>query len=96
MATVHSSLSRGIVVLTLDLSLSILFFIFFIFFFIFKKVVVMRCLMFLVFISWWCFLDKQQKKGALLMAAVIFTRDSLGPLFDLANVVYPRCGPFII
>ena len=56
----------------------------------------MRCLMFLVFIFWWCFLDKQQKKGALLMAAVIFTRDSLGPLFDLANVVYPRCGPFII
>ncbi|KAK7819487.1 bax inhibitor 1 [Quercus suber] len=32
---------------------------------------------------------QEQKKGALLMAAVIFERDSLGPLFDLANVVYP-------
>nr|POF20230.1 bax inhibitor 1 [Quercus suber] len=30
---------------------------------------------------------QEQKKGALLMAAVIFERDSLGPLFDLANVV---------
>ena len=51
---------------------------------------------FYFFIFWWCFLDKQQKKGALLMAAVIFARDSLGPLFDLANVVYPRHGPFIL
>ncbi|KAF3955710.1 hypothetical protein CMV_019101 [Castanea mollissima] len=32
------------------------------------------------------FIKRQQKKGALLMAAVIFARDSLGPLFDLANV----------
>ena len=51
---------------------------------------------FYIFIFWWCFLDTQQKKGALLMAAVIFVRDSLGPLFDLANVVYPRHGPFIL
>ncbi|KAL4653787.1 hypothetical protein ACB092_01G331200 [Castanea dentata] len=29
---------------------------------------------------------REQKKGALLMEAVIFARDSLGPLFDLANV----------
>ena len=92
MATLHSSLSRGIVVLTVDLSLSICFF-----FYIKNSSHVMpHVSAFYFFIFWWCFLDKQQKKGALLMAAVIFARDSLGPLFDLANVVYPRCGPFII
>ncbi|KAM4104335.1 hypothetical protein ACJW30_06G149700 [Castanea mollissima] len=32
---------------------------------------------------------QEQKKGALLMTTIIFVRDSLGPLFDLANVVYP-------
>ncbi|KAM4093856.1 hypothetical protein ACB094_06G150600 [Castanea mollissima] len=32
---------------------------------------------------------QEQKKGALLMTAIIFVRDSLGPLFDLAIVVYP-------